>query len=210
MTQLSMLEVETPQPRRRPSEPIIREAVIDGEYRYLAKRAWGSGPCILWAMTNPSIADGTRDDPTMWRVIDFSYGWGFGSAIIVNIYPFVTPSMKALERWRSVAVAVDEGFDGPRLAMQRNIHTISEQMNHCTKFMAAWGNDVHLIDFEKFMDRARLRLPADEETGDPSILVSVDWHCLGTNKDGSPRHPLARGRNRVPNDFEPVIWRRAA
>lgn len=31
-------------------------------------------------------------------------------------------------------------------------------------------------------------------------------YCLGTTKDGQPIHPLARGKWRVPDDQQPIVW----
>jgi hypothetical protein len=36
---------------------------------------------------------------------------------------------------------------------------------------------------------------------------NINWYCMGTNKDGSPKHPLARGHNRIPDDQQPILWR---
>src|SRR4051812_24923527 len=83
-----------------PTEPIVRTAEIDGNYRWQATRAWGAGPCISWTLLNPSKADRRRDDPTMWRMMGFSYRWGFGSLIVTNLYPFISANQQALRNWR--------------------------------------------------------------------------------------------------------------
>ena len=36
-----------------------------------------------------------------------------------------------------------------------------------------------------------------------------DIYCLGTTGGGSPKHPTARGKHRVPDDQQPVLWRNA-
>lgn len=36
-----------------------------------------------------------------------------------------------------------------------------------------------------------------------------DLWCWGTNADGSPKHPMARGAHRIPADQKPIIWRKA-
>lgn len=34
----------------------------------------------------------------------------------------------------------------------------------------------------------------------------VKLDCLGTTGSGAPKHPLARGKHRIPADFAPVAW----
>lgn len=36
-----------------------------------------------------------------------------------------------------------------------------------------------------------------------------DLWCWGTNADGSPKHPMARGKHRIPRDQQPILWRAA-
>jgi hypothetical protein len=209
--QLSLLLDETGPIRKRPVEPIIRDAVVEGEYRFLAQRAWGSGPRVLWAMTNPSLADGNRDDPTMWRVMEFSYRWGFGSAVVVNVYPFVAPNMKLLKFWRtkrSNASSIDPFNLDPCGAQRKNDAIVRAQMNAAQLYIAAWGNDIDRADLELFLRKARPTVDTSEHDGFGDLPFPIDWYSLGTNKDGSPRHPLARGQNRVPDDQQPILWRK--
>jgi hypothetical protein len=37
-----------------------------------------------------------------------------------------------------------------------------------------------------------------------------DLWCWGTNADGSPKHPMARGKHRIPADQPPILWRAKA
>jgi hypothetical protein len=32
-------------------------------------------------------------------------------------------------------------------------------------------------------------------------------YCFGTTSSGAPIHPLARGKHRIPDNAEPVLWR---
>ncbi len=191
---------------KMPQEPIIRSADVCGPYRFSAKRAWGAGAAILWCGFNPSLADGTRDDPTMNRIIGFSYRWGFGSAIIVNMHPFVTPSPIALRRWLKQAekeYAVDPGLatllgsSPPAAALVHNRTVINGFLHDGLICVAAWGQLADPIEAESFIE-------------DVGFNFSIDWYCLGTNENGSPRHPLSRGKNRVPDHARLSLWRKAS
>lgn len=202
-------------PLRMPAEPIIREAVIEDNYRWLLKRAWGAGPCILWCGLNPSTADGQRDDPTMLREIGFSYRWGFGSLVKVNIYPFISASPAAMRAWRA-SWRPDEWTRSGGLweldksafnAWLRNMDVVREQLKVAEKYMAAWGNGADADDMKEFLDEVQADYDTNEFDGFGTIKVPIKWHCIGTNADGSPKHTLARGVHRVPDNATPIVWR---
>lgn len=205
------LDIPAPKRARMPLEPIAREAWIEDGHRWLLKRAWGPGPCILWCGVNPSKADGKRDDPTMLREIGFSYRWGFGSLVKVNLYPFISSTQDELREWRRSWVRGGRyqgwptgktGYD----AWWHNIRVVREQIKHCERYMAAWGNGADADDLEEFLRQAQLNVE-DEEFG--WVDVPITWHCLGTTTSGAPKHTLARGVHRIPDDAKPVIWREA-
>lgn len=215
MTQMSFIADDDRQQSKRPSEPIIRTAEIEDNYRWLLKRAWGAGACILWCGVNPSTADATRDDPTMWREIEFSHRWGFGSLIKVNIYPFIAADQKALRRWRaSWRPNADTDFDGIAKGWQfdksainaylHNMDIVREQLWKVDRLMAAWGNGAEGEDLREF-----LREVQTDYEDHRAPMIEREWYCLGTNADGSPRHTLSRGVHRVPDDFKPILWRKA-
>lgn len=182
-----------------PLEPIAREARIEGQYRRWLKRAWGEGPCIGWAMLNPSTADAERDDPTLRRIIGFSYRWGFGSLVVGNVYPFIASTADELWRWRvSFGLDAADSDWSSSDARLRNFHDCAEIFRECGLLMAAWGAGADRDDLELWL-----------ETVEADIGREIIWHCLGTTSNGSPIHPLARGRHRVPDDAQPEIWRRS-
>ncbi|MCB9357474.1 MAG: DUF1643 domain-containing protein [Calditrichaeota bacterium] len=68
-----------------------------GTYRYRLERIWNNAlPPIHWIMLNPSTADATQDDNTIRRVISFSQSWGYGSAVVLNLFAYRTPHPKLL------------------------------------------------------------------------------------------------------------------
>ncbi|MCB1060051.1 MAG: DUF1643 domain-containing protein [Calditrichaeota bacterium] len=95
-----------------------------GKYRYRLERIWNDAlPPIHWIMLNPSTADAAQDDNTIRRVIHFSQRWGYGSAVVLNLYAFRTPHPKILQD-------ADDPV-GPR----NNKHLAALQ----TPVVAAWG-----------------------------------------------------------------------
>lgn len=187
--------------QKMPTEPIVREAEIEGDCRFSLKRAWGAGPCILWCGLNPSKADAKRDDPTMLREIGFSYRWGFGSLIKINIYPFISSSTKELANWRKKL-----SHPGPaRGSFILNGSRSRLHIRGCTEFVAAWGNGAAEEDLRDFLE-----MTTQWEDGSQDGLpaeIPVQWKCLGTTQDGSPKHTLARGLHRIPDDAQLQPWR---
>lgn len=170
-------------PPKFPPGPIIRDALVEGKMRWLLRRAWGPGPAILWCGLNPSVADARRDDPTMLRIIGFSYRWGFGSLVMVNLYPFISSSPAVLRGWIERARGVGD-------VIRKNQLMVREQVRRIDVRVAAWGAGVAPeaeFDFMRAMSW-------DASEADPV------WKCLGLNGGGSPVHPLARGKHRVPDD----------
>lgn len=158
-----------------------------GTWRWSLTRAWDTSlPMLVVCMLNPSTADGTVNDPTILRLIAFAKAWGFGGLWVVNQYAFRSPHP-------SVLAAQDACTqEGPMNYMAWN-----DALTYATAnggwALAAWGNGGQ--------NEGRFNFWAD--------LHGVDLYCLGTTADGSPKHPLARGKHRIPNDQQPALWRRS-
>lgn len=205
-------------PPRKPSEPIVRSAVLETVgpygYRWVMHRAWGNGPTILWALLNPSDADGKRDDPTTHRMMQFSFRWGFGSMIVCNLYPVVSSKPADMRAWRKTWDWKAYEHNGMRpwdldkttwSAFYHNMGLISKVLTPDMTCVAAWGNGAPESDVHQFMCGVRL----DPEGAPIGMLgEEMDWHCLGKTADGSPIHPLARGKHRVPDDATLKMWKR--
>ena len=183
----------------RPVEPIIRDAVTEDGKRWTMRRAWGAGGCLGVVMFNPSDADGSRDDPTTWEVMKHACRLGFGSAVIGNLLPWTcsTPT------W-PIQIAKDPRS---RETLVRNMHIVGDALKPCEKILFAWGNEAARLGptfVQEFVDVVVWRLieGCPDEPG-PQIV----FYCLGTTASGAPKHPLARGKHRIPADQKLVPWK---
>ncbi len=193
--------IETPHRLRMPTEPIIRAADVEGPCRFSMTRAWGSGPCISWTLFNPSDANDRRDDPTTQRMMGFSYRWGFGSMVVTNVYPFV--ASRPSELWALVGQWTDEAAGA---AWRKNLQKVREAFDLAETRVAAWGNGPRPEDLQEFMLGATFSCDASEHDGLGVVQIPVEWKCLGVTIGGAPKHPLARGNHRVPDDATLTDW----
>jgi hypothetical protein len=173
----------------QPEIVVERAAAISrcGRYRWWLRRKWSAGPAVLWVMLNPARADAARDDPTIKRVIHFSRSWGFGAATVVNLYPFRSTQPAECRAW----VASDRAALS---RIRRNDKAIAELAGDMAAVVVAWGS----------VPWAKARA-ADVATKLARIGVPPPY-CLGTTADGSPLHPMARGRLRIADDRAPIVW----
>ncbi len=137
-----------------------------GQYRYELGRHWGdqdSNAVLVICMLNPSTADATVDDPTITRCIGFAKREGCDGLVVVNLYAWRSPKPALLFK------------QATRVGMMNDIHLelIAEQQ---PAILCAWGTKAE--PWRAAMV-AKLFLDAGCWLG-----------CLGTNKDGSPKHPL--------------------
>ncbi len=139
-------------------------AILRGAYRYLLWRTWNSAlPNVLWVLLNPSTADAHVADPTLRRCMAFSRGWGYGGLEIANLFAYRTAYPHELR------AALDP-------VGRENDRFLSAAVMRAPLIVAAWGaHGTH-----RARDRFVLALLARHATP----------QCLGTTKNGSPRHPL--------------------
>lgn len=151
-----------------------------GQYRYTLWREMRSSinaPFVAWIMLNPSTADASMDDPTIRRCISFTLDWGFSSMVVVNLFALRSPHPDVLALHRDPV--------GPD-----NNSWIANTVCPASRIVTAWG----ALPFAR--DRARSVC---------ALLQGLDdVVCLGTNKDGSPKHPLYVASATVPKPFKPA------
>jgi hypothetical protein len=163
-------------------------------YRWMLSRAWAGGHQLCWIMLNPSTADDTVDDPTICRVIHFTKLWGNDGFTVVNLYPFRSPHPSECRKW------ADRGPDwSVRDALMNNASVVAENAKKAHMIVAAWGTNAWDSDWIEGI--------VEDIIGDEEPWPAI--YCLGMTKNGSPKHPLARGKHRVPDDQKPLLWRSA-
>ncbi len=144
-------------------------------YRYTLWRSWSGEPDVAFCGLNPSTADETIDDPTIRRIIGFAKAWGYHGVVMLNAFAFRATDPKVMK--------AEADPVGPENDLA--IRVISWDVD---KVVACWGTH------GSFRDR-------DMEI---SSMLCGRLYCLGTNADGSPKHPLyLRG------DSALVPWRKA-
>lgn len=146
-------------------------------WRYELWRRWGREPERYCAFIglNPSTADETNDDPTIRRCIGFAKRWGFSGLYMLNLFAFRSTDPTGLKTANDPV--------GP----ENNLH-LMRICDSAELVIAAWG--VH----GTYLDRHKKVL---------SLLGPL--HCLGTTKDGHPKHPLY-----LAGDTEPVLFNRGS
>jgi len=165
-------------------------------FRWTLTRDWGQSKRACWVMLNPSDADDELDDPTIRRVIHFSNEWRYRGVTVVNLYPYRSPDPEKCKEWattrdRKLTRVVED-------AMRRNAAIVAEHCRAASMVVAAWGNnpwDLGLLESVVGVMLAGRACP--------------EIYCLGTTGRGAPKHPMARGKHRVPDNQQPVLWRGA-
>ena len=135
-----------------------------GTYRYLLWRKWGGSldSVLSFVMLNPSTADALKDDPTIRRCIALAKRERLGGIQVVNLFAYRSTDPAVLGRVPDPV--------GPS-----NDHFIREQVFPGRVIVVAWGS-------VRFQGRIGQVMGMLREHGRA--------YCLGTTKNGSPRHPL--------------------
>jgi hypothetical protein len=155
-----------------------------GLYRYQLHRRWMIGRgWAVFIMLNPSTADARIDDPTIRRCMGFARCWGNEGLIVGNLYGFRATDPAALSRASDPV--------GPRNDdILNEIFAFAQLPN--SRVICGWGTNASKSERPFVVTRAIER-------------AGCEPHCLGTTKDGHPRHPLY-----VSADTQPIPFRRAS
>jgi hypothetical protein len=132
-------------------------------YRYLLTRRLKPGPLMIWVMLNPSVATAWDDDATIVRCTKRAGDLGLGGIAVVNLFGLISTDPAGL-------------FTHPDPAGPGNDAALRAICQRGDVVVAAWGG--HKAAWERSAEVAAML------TGN-----GVELLCLGTTKDGQPRHP---------------------
>jgi hypothetical protein len=140
---------------------------------------WSAGWVLASCGLNPSTADAFRNDPTVRKEIGFAARWGCERYLKINAYAW--RDTKPENMWRAAADGRDivgaDRLGSPPCGNDQAIIAALTKVKRCGGIaLAAWGTHVQPARAWQLYNLA---------TG-----VGVQWMCLGTNKDGSPKHSL--------------------
>jgi hypothetical protein len=156
----------------------LKDAALseDGLFRYMLMRQWDpSLSTCCFIMLNPSTADAYKDDPTIRRCVGFAAREGCGQITVVNLFAFRTAYPKALFAWRDER---HQDVTGNPI----NDVFIHNAARDADLVIAAWGAQTKLGDRDKAVE---------------TIVRSAGQKllCLGTTRQGHPRHPVRLASN---------------
>jgi hypothetical protein len=172
-------------------------ATFIGRNRIELYREWGSGPTACVIGCNPSTADGQKDDATSrwWR--QWFERAGFGRYRAVNLYPFCTSSPKDCKR---IVETIDCGAWDIRDDLHFvNLPHVVAKAKAADKVFVCWGN---IAWDDEWIEHVVEQIQSGE-------APYPDLWCWGKTNSGAPKHPMARGKHRIPVDQPAILWRAA-
>lgn len=168
---------------------IVRDAVLSDElvplYRYRLSRIWDmTAHALPIIMLNPSTADHELDDPTIKTCMRFARRDGFGGINVANLLARRSPHPSTILAYKRMG----DDVNGPE--NDQAIRDMFENARHNgLPIWAAWGNGGL-----NHPERLRFIAGLARET-------QVEIVHAGLSNVEMPKHPLARGQHRIPNDF---------
>jgi len=155
---------------------------LDGE-RLRIEHGLVLGARCVFVMLNPSTADAFVGDPTVRECIERARQLRADVLEVVNLFALRSPYPAELRKRAHGLRGDDAVNDAEILAACLGARIV----------IAAWGNHGELGN-RAYHVRQALR------------AHRVELHHLGTTQEGYPKHPLARGKHRIPRGLQPIAW----
>jgi hypothetical protein len=144
----------------------------DRKYRYVLTRVWDKNkPMLVFVGLNPSIADETKDDPTIKKCIKFAQYWGYGGFYMLNLFAIVSTNP-------SVIYSAEDPIG------KENDKMLAEYSSKVDKVVCAWGNN------GSYQGRSKEVLDALKNK-----------FYIKLNANGEPAHPLFLKGDLKPQKF---------
>lgn len=175
---------------------------------------WLGAPAsrVVFVMLNPSTADAFKHDPTVGECIKRARQEGADVLEVVNLFALRSPypaDVKAAVRaagaayesghHATIAEALDAFGAGPT-----NDAAILEACRGAEHVIAGWGN--HGEDLNFFAQYIPHAVTRGEFVRAALARAGIPLLHLGLTGCGAPKHPLARGKHRIPGDLRPSEW----
>ena len=162
-------------------------------------RRWDPGPVICYIGHNPSMAgliSAMQGDPTTACWMRIAKGWGFGAYVAVNLYPWVSANPELAHELATRALSGNAPHIRDELLFV-NLPVVVKAAKGAHKVVACWGA---IARDHQFVEHVVEEIQNGEAPW-------PDLYVLGLTKSGAPKHPMARGRARVPDGAKPLLWR---
>jgi len=156
-----------------------------GAYRYTLTRELGGDRPLVICGLNPSTATAEVNDPTIRKEIGFARLWQCGRLVKVNAYAYRATDPADMKRARKAGVDVNGPDNDEAIRQAIGLVVLAKGV-----LLVAWGNH---IEPQRQRDIERL-----------IRFGGAEALCLGTNKNGTPVHPLY-----IPYERTPIQWSRS-
>lgn len=167
-----------------------------GTYRWTLTRTWDERPKLVVVMFNPSKADASVDDPTITLLCQIAAHNRFGGIVVVNGIPLRSSSPAEAADMVNTWDKRQAWYE--RDALQANLAEIQTQVERAGAVLLAWGALADRCDlwFDHVLEEVTCAMP-----------LSSELYCLGKTAAGYPKHPMARGKHKVPKDATLQLWK---
>lgn len=153
------------------------------KFRYTLHRELADNHRLVqFILLNPSKADEYINDNTVTRCLNYSRSWGFGRALITNIFAWRSTDPRELKQCTASGVSpIGLDNDAEIIANGRSAEII----------VCGWGKHGDYLDRGKQLTCKLL----DNGFG-------FKLHYLKILKDGSPSHPLYLSKDLYPKEWK--------
>lgn len=113
----------------------------------------------------------------------------------MNLYPFITsspPECRKIADWS----ATDDWWARDQILFV-NLPMLVEAAKAAAQVFVCWGA---IAWDDEFIEHVVEEIQSGE-------APYPDLWCWGTTAGGAPKHPMARGKHRIPPDQRPILWR---